>query len=223
METADEGTLFWGWGGTSFVCAVKADDLTTSLLRSYKLSNGEFDACAIWEAGRATSAAPLYFPTIKIDVDGVSTEYFDGAMKNNNPIEEVRDEVFLKYRVETPRCVVSIGTGYLQNASVEAGFWTKLAKWASGGFGLLGWTLLQLALNTQAKHLEILNADKYADFRVNYFRLNVEGNIANIGIERWDKMEDMRHYTEAYLATPEAKADITKIVERLGKGRDFKA
>ncbi|KAG0633476.1 acyl transferase/acyl hydrolase/lysophospholipase [Tuber brumale] len=209
----------------TFVCAVKVEDLTTVLIRTYPQPSTSLpETCPIWAAGRATSAAPLYFPPMKLVTppSPVPTDFFDGAMRNNNPIVEVKDEVFLAHRVESPRCVLSIGTGYLTNATGDRGFWTRLAKWATGGFGYLGWTLLQLATDTQARHLEIMREGKYARFRENYVRLNVPGKLANVGIERWDKMEEMRHLTEAYLATEEARAEIRRCAEMLKTGRNFR-
>ncbi|PWW79809.1 FabD/lysophospholipase-like protein [Tuber magnatum] len=207
-----------------FVCAVKVEDLTTTLLRTYPRPTTSLqETCPIWAAGRATTAAPLYFPPMKLVTppSPLPTDFFDGGMKNNNPIAEVKDEMFLAHRVESPRCVLSIGTGYLTNATGDQGFWTRLAKWATGGFGYLGWTLLDLATNTQAKHLEILREAKYAQFRENYVRLNVPGKLANVEIERWDRMEEMRHLTEAYLATEEAKTEVRRCVEMLKDGRNF--
>ncbi|KAG0126432.1 acyl transferase/acyl hydrolase/lysophospholipase [Tuber indicum] len=208
----------------AFVCAVKVEDLTTALIRTYpQPSTSLSETCPIWAAGRATSAAPLYFPPMKLVTppSPVPTDFFDGAMRNNNPIAEAKDEVFLAHRVESPRCVLSIGTGYLTNATGDRGFWTRLAKWATGGFGYLGWTLLQLATDTQARHLEVMREGKYARFRENYVRLNVPGRLANIGIERWDKMEEMRHLTELYLSTEEARTEVRRCVEMLKTGRNF--
>jgi len=213
-----------GGGSNSFVCAVKVQDLTTTLLRTYPQPTTSLsETCPIWAAGRATSAAPLFFPPIELVTppSPVPTDFFDGGMKNNNPIAEVKDEVFLVHRVESPRCVLSIGTGYLAKATGDHGFWTRLAMWATGGFGHLGWTLLQLATNTQARHLEVMREGKYARFRENYVRLNVPGKLANVGIERWDRMEEMRHLTEAYLATEEARAEVDRCVEMLKAGRNF--
>jgi len=46
------------------------------------------EGCKIWQAARATSAAPTFFKRIKI---GRKQEYIDGGMGCNNPSEVVLD------------------------------------------------------------------------------------------------------------------------------------
>src|SRR5947209_2389498 len=70
--------------------------------------------CEIWEAARATSAAPTFFKRIAIsDGGGAKEEFIDGGLGCNNPViqvlEEARD-VFGNDRAVG--CLVSIGTGH---------------------------------------------------------------------------------------------------------------
>lgn len=44
--------------------------------------NDSFNDCTIWEAGRATSAAPTYFPSMNVD----GFDYVDGGLGFNNPV-----------------------------------------------------------------------------------------------------------------------------------------
>lgn len=57
---------------------------TATHIRSYvnKEVGDSFTNWSIWEAARATSAAPTFFPSIS--VNGV--EYIDGGMGFNNPV-----------------------------------------------------------------------------------------------------------------------------------------
>lgn len=184
----------------SFVVTVKKDTNTPVRFRSYpQKDDGDIDTCAIWEAGRATSAAPLYFPTMKVVVKGVENEYFDGGMISNNPIQDLKQEISYEFNSQQPQCVISLGTGKVDKAAEDRSFGSKLLKWATGGFGKIGWTLLTLATDTEAKHLEIMDEDEYRDFRKNYYRFNVEGNMGSIGLDQWKRMPEMRHATEAYL------------------------
>ena len=71
----------------SFVLATRTDDISNRVathLRTYTNKNVEksFADYKIWEAGRATSAAPTYFPRIKLD----EYEYVDGGVGFNNPV-----------------------------------------------------------------------------------------------------------------------------------------
>jgi patatin-like phospholipase/acyl hydrolase len=71
----------------SFVVAVRADDISNRVathLRTYTNPNVDvsFADYKIWEAARATSAAPTYFPRIKLG----DYEYVDGGLGFNNPV-----------------------------------------------------------------------------------------------------------------------------------------
>ena len=71
----------------SFVLATRSDDISNRVathMRSYTNKNVEksFADYKIWEAARATSAAPTYFPRIKLD----EYEYVDGGVGFNNPV-----------------------------------------------------------------------------------------------------------------------------------------
>lgn len=61
-------------------------------LRAYKLENPpateHYSDCTIWEAARATAAAPFYFPTAKIR----GKKFRDGGLSYNNPVSEVLRE-----------------------------------------------------------------------------------------------------------------------------------
>lgn len=64
--------------------------------------------CEIWEAARATSAAPFYFNRIKVDDD----TYVDGGLRSNNPVIQTVIEGMYLYKDWRPAgCVVSLGTG----------------------------------------------------------------------------------------------------------------
>jgi patatin-like phospholipase/acyl hydrolase len=56
---------------------------------------GPADSCLIWQAARATSAAPSYFNSIRIG----QTEYMDGGFGLNNPANKVFYEVSQVNRV----------------------------------------------------------------------------------------------------------------------------
>ena len=73
--------------GLRFVLTCRADDISNSVathLRTYTNKNVEksFADYKIWEAARATSAAPTYFPRIKLG----DHEYVDGGLGFNNPV-----------------------------------------------------------------------------------------------------------------------------------------
>lgn len=83
-----------------------------TLFRTYDVHKNNNFNCKIWEAARATSAAPLFFKRIAIGGVGLQEEYVEGALGCNNPVNQVIEESGLIYGQErTIDCVVSIGTG----------------------------------------------------------------------------------------------------------------
>jgi patatin-like phospholipase/acyl hydrolase len=70
----------------SFVVACRADDLNNQIATHLRTYNNpqlpeSFSDCMIWQAARATCAAPTYFRRMKIG----KWEYVDGGLGFNNP------------------------------------------------------------------------------------------------------------------------------------------
>ncbi|KAI7779480.1 hypothetical protein LA080_000763 [Diaporthe eres] len=73
---------------------------------------GPADTCKIWEAGRATSAAPSYFKSIKID----GHKYYDGGVGYNDPTEELYKDVLMRSDCDSRdhmpiALILTLGTG----------------------------------------------------------------------------------------------------------------
>ncbi|KAF4838828.1 Calcium-independent phospholipase A2-gamma [Colletotrichum tropicale] len=96
-----------------FVTATKKTGSNSSapaILRSYvhPLGKTPLDSVRLWEAARATSAAPSYFKPIT--VDGLTL--MDGGLQTNNPLGWAWKEVSMAFGLgSTVRCFLSIGTG----------------------------------------------------------------------------------------------------------------
>lgn len=69
------------------------------------------DRCPIWQAARATSAAPSYFNEMYIDNPRPGIKYVDGGLGHNNPSEVALDEAEKVWPTSKYFCLVSIGTG----------------------------------------------------------------------------------------------------------------
>ncbi|RDL38651.1 uncharacterized protein BP5553_02991 [Venustampulla echinocandica] len=101
-----------------FVCATKHLDNSRVQLCSYPDPRGGDQAkgVKIWEAARATSAAPTYFDPITIGP--YSTSFVDGGLKSNNPVYQTLKcaenlwEMKEGERIdEQIQSLVSVGTG----------------------------------------------------------------------------------------------------------------
>ncbi|KAI9662379.1 MAG: hypothetical protein M1821_008546 [Bathelium mastoideum] len=94
--------------------ALLASDEKRSALATYEFERAESDQqeLLVWEAARATSAAPTYFKIHRSDRN--NRGYVDGAVFHNNPIFVADQERRLIWKATanaSPDIVLSIGTG----------------------------------------------------------------------------------------------------------------
>ncbi|KAF5980102.1 calcium-independent phospholipase A2-gamma [Fusarium bulbicola] len=88
----------------------RSNNLGPVLLRSYSNPDHmpEFPEVKLWQAARATSAAPAYFKPIEINGESL----IDGGVQANNPLGWLWTEVIQVFPpVRTTDCFLSIGTG----------------------------------------------------------------------------------------------------------------
>src|SRR3954454_3673424 len=110
-------------GPSRFVCAMPANSIKyarrfrTFIVRNYATPN-----CKIWEAARATTAAPTFFKSIAIGEPGqIKEQFLDAAVGCNNPTQEVLDESRLVFGDDRPLGVlISLGTGQKPNPSLAS-------------------------------------------------------------------------------------------------------
>jgi hypothetical protein len=176
--------------------------LHTALLRNYDSRGlGEVD-CAIWEAGRATSAASSFFDPIQI---GPFQESFvDGATGCNNPVEKVFEEALAIWGEGAEKrinCFLSIGTGQ----PTEKGFGKGLKGIAS--------TLIRISTETEqtATRFARVNAPLLGASLLRkdiHFRFNVVKGLEEIGLERHEDMAKIAAATKVYLSSPKISSDL---------------
>ena len=161
----------------------------------------------IWEAGRATSAAPHYFKMFqKVDVNGTLRRYKDGATLINNPAEKALNEVKDRYGLVSgpnqqqqhrrdPGLLLSIGTGIRDG--------TPFAQFNARGSvtrkrNKMWWKSMSDRLREQlavAKHLVLRytnSEDIHRDIRdfvenehTWYRRLNVDVGLGYLNLGDW--------------------------------------
>jgi predicted acylesterase/phospholipase RssA len=79
-------------------------------LKLFKSYGFDKDQTPIWQAARATSAAPAFFPPARVNIPPPAGWYVDGGVRANNPSWEAVVEA--KDHWKTKKCfIVSIGTG----------------------------------------------------------------------------------------------------------------
>ena len=187
-------------------------DETKEMNATYREQHPEVKAAAgfeditIWEAARATSAAPTYFLEMKFK--GVT--FWDGGLLNNNPIDQLWDA---RSDAGMPvRCILSLGA-------------TRAAKTVYGPFALVN-KIKQVTgflTDCEPKHKDFERMvrrtnTKRPDYKqIHYFRLNVTTGRESIDLADYGKMDDLKTYTKAYLDLPETQEMILRCAWMLAK------
>jgi predicted acylesterase/phospholipase RssA len=216
----------------TFVVARMAGNVTAppAIFRSYLVEGEPRTKCAIWQAARATTAAPTFFKSMSIDNPPPAIIYVDGGLGYNNPSHLAIAESRRIWGINAKVCLVSIGTGHQSATSIvdESQLETNLeiqksafqsvrstlstAAWQIPGWktatkipsGVLALLKMANALKSIATDTEAVNdiLEREADQRFPYFRFNVERDVGDIGFEEWRKEHALTTHTVAYLRTP---------------------
>lgn len=178
--------------------------------RKYRNINDESNIL-IWQAARATSAAPTFLKTLKFD----EYTFMDGGIGNNNPSYEAWWEVHGMHELHcTPDCgedsqrrhvhvpckepaggvkiMVSIGTGRGDRKSIFAkrGRITQMVKAARKGVDAL----------TDPERTHQTTSAKADDVDARYFRLNVEEGLEGVDMDDVSQMDHIERTTMRFFA-----------------------
>jgi hypothetical protein len=191
----------------SFVCTV-LENRSAYRIRSYQSKYEPGLPMAVWQAARATTAAPSFFEPLPFEN---TTTLRDGALRNNNPIMEVMGEIETEfgYRDSDISCMVSIGTG----VSKTEFFHDDLVSVAKA--------CAKIATDTEAT--ETLFRSIYATpgkpLHERYFRLEVDQGLQDMGMEEWKSMHTIWSVTTAYLNNSIRQDMLGKCAALLGAVR----
>ncbi|KAH7118983.1 acyl transferase/acyl hydrolase/lysophospholipase [Dendryphion nanum] len=147
----------------------------------------------IWEALRATSAAPTFFEEMQFGTPKVT--YLDGGVGFNNPCAEVDYAAKALWGGRSIGVIVSVGTGLQSIPSVQA-----MASWLPFGLGTdisLASALVSMATSTARVDNEMKRM--YYNTSTAYYRFDVDRGLANISLEQWMKEDQMASLTEQYM------------------------
>ena len=172
--------------------------------RTYQAPKHDSDSCPIWQAARATSAAPTFFRRIKIGRE----EFIDGGMECNNPTGEVLDEAILNFPTRSIACILSIGTGKpdvirLRSPNLfQRVMPTNLVK-----------ALAAIATDSEKAAMAI--DKRFAEIPNVYFRFNVEQGMQDVTLAQWDRLGEVETHTKAYLQQPDIDRKIDAAVDAI--------
>jgi len=162
------------------------------LFRSYQ-SHESHSGCKIWEAARATSAAPTFFKHIEI---GNKQYFIDGGLGCNNPSRVVLDEAEALFGTCQIGCLVSIGTGQAEIINIKKpGFLQQIIP-----IDVIK-ALKAISTDCEATHEDMLHL--FANSPNTYFRLNVEQGMQGIELSEWEKLANVEAHTMQYLRRQE--------------------
>ncbi|XDG06881.1 hypothetical protein ABKA04_006496 [Annulohypoxylon sp. FPYF3050] len=157
----------------------------------------------IWEAARATTAAPSYFPPMKIIRGNETRSFIDGAMGCNNPGFELVDEAVALYGKErVVGCFLSLGTGSLGPLTVGEG------KGLRGLIDLIKF-MKGLATDSQKVHLG-LKSQIPSD---TYFRFQLPSGAEKIRLHQYKKLDELSRLMDEYIE--QESSEIDKVVDIL--------
>jgi hypothetical protein len=175
------------------------------LFRTYQ-SHEIHSNCKIWEAARATSAAPTFFKRIEI---GRKQPFIDGGLGCNNPSQLVLNEAKAQFGgARHIGCLVSIGTGQAEVIGIKnPGLFQQIIP-----TDVID-ALREITTDCEATHEEMLN--RFANLPNTYFRLNVEQGMQGIELSKWEKLSNVEAHTAQYMKKKEVDEKLALLVNAI--------
>ena len=175
-----------------------------TLFRTYQALEIPFN-CKIWEAARATSAAPTFFKPILI---GREQPFIDSGLGRNNPSRLLLDEAKDLFGDRQIGCLVSIGTGQAEIISMEnPGVFQRIVP-----KDVIN-ALKAIATDCEATHETMLGL--FGNSPNAYFRLNVDQGMQRIEFSEWDKLARVEAHTTQYLKRKEVDEKLALLVNAI--------
>ncbi|KAJ7077531.1 FabD/lysophospholipase-like protein [Mycena belliarum] len=193
----------------TFVCAHSAVTMRANiahLFRTYDSPNEPAATCAIWQAARATSAAPTFFK--RIELGKPPQPFIDGGLGRNNPTSALLDEAKVVFPNRRIACVVSIGTGQLKGptipkpSGIQRFFPTDVVE-----------AMIKIATECETTHEEIVK--RFDGMKGVYFRFNVEQGMQDIKLEEWGRLGEVTAHTDSYTSGTEVSRKLEEAVRVL--------
>ncbi|KAL0781512.1 hypothetical protein CaCOL14_002847 [Colletotrichum acutatum] len=212
--------------GLTFVCSATYDAYAAYLFRTYKGSSNCAHNVEIWEAARATSAAPTFFHPISIEVEAERDQYVDGAVTYNNPARLVLSEAESYFGPRrTLGFLLSLGTGLKvsdkkvnvvpQGQLVDRPIMARKGSGALFSRGTIKILKHAKASLTDSEPEHQALEQRFQKTPYAYWRLNLDRGAADIKLNEYKKMGLLRAATERYIQGPEVSDHIDKIASML--------
>lgn len=161
----------------------------------------------IWQAARATSAAPLYFdPAV---VGASHTKYLDGGLGANNPVNFAVKKAKNIWPEVNIACLVSIGAGF-----------TRLKHQSTQLFGLFKY-LRSVVTETEQTAAIFASVNREMTIASRYFRFNVDYGEKNYSFDEQKAIAGIEYAAKEYCARVETLESINSCAEKLRRGSRY--
>ncbi|KAI9805170.1 MAG: hypothetical protein M1825_001006 [Sarcosagium campestre] len=187
-------------GCKTFVVVTRVTTTEPELLRSYDITTlGQRNyGCALWEAARATTAAPILFESITLQRHPTVT-FADGAILANNPINFVLAEMGRLWPVGREiGCILSIGTGIQLIGPLKSRL-DQVLKTLSKITTDSNETATAFTETEQGKQL--VTTQKY-------FRFSAEQGMSEANVDEFEKCPWIEAVTDSYLRVKSRELEI---------------
>ncbi|KAI5816070.1 acyl transferase/acyl hydrolase/lysophospholipase [Pyronema omphalodes] len=190
----------------TFVCAVPAHDISsTTLLRTYKVPYTD-ERCKIWQAARATIAAPTIFKALRIGSATSEISYIDAALSCNNPVRHVLNEAKMVFKDRKVRSILSIGTGQCFQIGIQETYAFQRG---------LDFSTVLKSIATDAARVAKEMEHEFVNTKDVYFRFSVEQGLQNITTDEWKRVGEVQMCTRQYLGEAGVSKRIDAVVRAL--------
>ena len=183
------------------------------MLRTYESPKETSIPCKVWEAARATSAAPTFFKRIEIGPMNRATPFVDGGLGRNNPTAQVLEEAEVVYPTHQVACVISIGTGQANTVDLpNPNFFERNVV-------PIGVIQAVVAISTDCEETAQQMEKRFKHWPGTYFRFNVEQGLQNVKLGDWEKLGQVADLTEHYMRLEEVDRKLCRAVQVLQERR----
>ncbi|EKM82275.1 hypothetical protein AGABI1DRAFT_124759 [Agaricus bisporus var. burnettii JB137-S8] len=189
----------------TFVCAKNAHDTGIPVLFRTYHSSETHSNCKIWEAARATSAAPTFFKRIEI---GRNQPFIDGGLGRNNPSQVVLKEAKALFGARSFGCLVSIGAGEAGVIEIKKpGLWQRILPTDAID------ALRKITADCESTHEDMLH--HFSKLPTAYFRLNVEQGMQGVELYEREKLSNVEAHTMQYMKKVEVAKKLALLVSAI--------
>ena len=215
-------------------------DRTRTKIRSLSQAlrnHGDAHVLPIWQVARATSAAPGYFPPMKIRSGNGSevVTFKDGGFGSNNPSEEAYYDIANKHGgSKNMGPFISIGTGSIP-LKMFPGREGKLKNLRNTIANMR--TVLQLPSRTAKAHENMIRISNFdGEERFPYYRFDGGERLGKVGLGEWKShrntfitgrdntpgyktLAEIEAATAIYLLHPDVQRDLKEVAKILVERR----